>query len=415
MLPQVVLRQVKPATQTDQSGHGTPAAYRRGVDLPLSLLLQQQHALPPNPASRVHQLSQLPGLRPAPLRGQGLEFEDLREYSVGDDIRFIDWNVTARTQRLHTRLYREERERTVTLALDLRPTMFTGSGRLRAEAAARLGIAMLWQAMQGGDRVACILLDVDGIHTTRPRHGTPGTLAACNLIAERYEHALAHADAPDPDLRELLLRISQSSRQQGLVLLLSGLDGVTRPATSASASSPQTAADPAADATVDTTADTAPDAQIAEYRKGTTTSLRDALAVIGHRRHCTIIWTLDPFEVSAEVNAEPGAEKSIEQTSGEATTSLPPSLPAGFYRIRTAAEDASVSHRAANPMPAQTVKRDTAMTLTTETAERMRDDLQSQLQSVRELLQHTACPYLELSTDTEAATLYATLQRAGLL
>ena len=81
-------------------------------------------------------LTGIPGLLTTRRRGQGLEFDDLRQYLEGDDIRHIDWQVTARSGKPHVRLFREERERTVTVVLDLSPSMFTGTRRLRAVTAA---------------------------------------------------------------------------------------------------------------------------------------------------------------------------------------------------------------------------------------------------------------------------------------
>src|SRR3546814_15399654 len=62
-------------------------------------------------------------------RGRGLEVEEVRPYAVGDDARSIDWRVTARRGRLHTKLYREDRERPVWLLVDLHPGLFFGSRR----------------------------------------------------------------------------------------------------------------------------------------------------------------------------------------------------------------------------------------------------------------------------------------------
>src|SRR5262244_3704052 len=71
--------------------------------------------------------SLLAGRHASRLRGRGLNFEEIRRYQVGDDIRQIDWKVTARTRKTHTRVFTEERERSVLLLVDQRWTMFFGS------------------------------------------------------------------------------------------------------------------------------------------------------------------------------------------------------------------------------------------------------------------------------------------------
>ncbi len=105
-------------------------------------------------------LAQLPGGHRSVQRGRGLEFEEVRAYTAGDDARTIDWRVSARRGRLHTKLFREERERPVWLVADLHPGLFFGSRRqfksaLLLQAAALLG----WVAMLGGDRVGAVISD----------------------------------------------------------------------------------------------------------------------------------------------------------------------------------------------------------------------------------------------------------------
>ena len=74
-------------------------------------------------------LAQLQGGHRSAQRGRGLEFEEVRPYAPGDDARTIDWRVTARRGRPHTKLFREERERPVWLVADLHPGLFFGSRR----------------------------------------------------------------------------------------------------------------------------------------------------------------------------------------------------------------------------------------------------------------------------------------------
>jgi len=103
-------------------------------------------------------LSRLQGARRSAWRGRGLEFEELRPYVAGDNVRDIDWRVTARRGRVHTRLYREERERPVWLLADLHPGMFFGSRRqLKSAALLRAAALLTWAAVLGGDRVGAVI------------------------------------------------------------------------------------------------------------------------------------------------------------------------------------------------------------------------------------------------------------------
>ncbi len=102
-------------------------------------------------------LAQLQGGHQSAQRGRGLEFEEVRLYSAGDDTRNIDWRVTARRGRVHTKLFREERERAVWLVADLHAGLYFGSRRQFKSAVLLKAAAMLgWVAAQGGDRVGAV-------------------------------------------------------------------------------------------------------------------------------------------------------------------------------------------------------------------------------------------------------------------
>lgn len=92
------------------------------------------------------------------FKGRGMEFAEVREYVPGDDVRSIDWNVTARTGNLFIRQYTEERELTVILACDLSGSQFFGTGkRLKNEVAAELAAVLAFSALQNNDKVGLFL------------------------------------------------------------------------------------------------------------------------------------------------------------------------------------------------------------------------------------------------------------------
>jgi len=127
-------------------------------------------------------------------RGQGTDFDDLRRYSHGDDVRHIDWRASARTQQLQTRLYREETEHRVQLLVDLRACMFTGSQQLRAVHACTLAARILWQAVGAGSRLSTIALLDDGIRTDQTRSGTSAAISGCGLLATCFAQAQQQAN-----------------------------------------------------------------------------------------------------------------------------------------------------------------------------------------------------------------------------
>ena len=96
------------------------------------------------------------------FKGQGMEFREVREYVPGDDIRMIDWNVTARTGVPHVKLLAEERELTVMLMVDASGSeRFGGVGRLKIELAAELCAVLAFSAIQNNDKVGLIVFTDD--------------------------------------------------------------------------------------------------------------------------------------------------------------------------------------------------------------------------------------------------------------
>lgn len=98
------------------------------------------------------------GLYASVFRGQGLDFEEVREYREGDEIRNMDWRVTARTGTPHLKVFREERERTVMLCVDSGPHMRFGTrGSFKSVQAARAAALLGWAASSRQDRVGALL------------------------------------------------------------------------------------------------------------------------------------------------------------------------------------------------------------------------------------------------------------------
>ena len=118
-------------------------------------------------------------------RGRGMNFEEVRYYQPGDDVRSIDWRVTARTGKAHTKLFQEERERPVVILLDLRSPMFFGSqNAFKSVAACSIAAALSWAGLQHGDRIGALLFSDHGVDTVRPRRSHHAVLAAIHGMVE---------------------------------------------------------------------------------------------------------------------------------------------------------------------------------------------------------------------------------------
>src|SRR3989338_3099165 len=102
------------------------------------------------------------------FKGRGMEFDSVREYSQGDDVRSIDWNVTARFGRPYVRRYTEERELTVVIACDLSGSQFFGTGpQFKKEVAAELSAVLAICALRNNDKVGLFLF-TEGIEEYVP-------------------------------------------------------------------------------------------------------------------------------------------------------------------------------------------------------------------------------------------------------
>ncbi len=176
--------------------------------------------------ARSHQ--QMAGRMQSALRGRGLIFEELREYLPGDDIRSIDWRVTARTSRPVVRIYGEEKERPAILVVDQRINMFFGSRRsMKSVTAAEAAMLCAWRILGSGDRVGGFVFGDTGIGEVRPHRSRNAVIALANRIAEKNAQlSAAYADAPaSTALDDALRRTASIARHDHLVVIVSDFDG----------------------------------------------------------------------------------------------------------------------------------------------------------------------------------------------
>lgn len=178
------------------------------------------------PRQPVHSL--LSGRYASRLRGRGLNFEELRHYQQGDDIRTMDWKATARTRRPHVRVYTEERDRAVLLLVDQRQHMFFGSSeRMKSVVAAEAAALAAWRALAVGDRVGAVLFNDRTMTAIRPRRSKATVMQVLRTI-ETLNHEL-RADAPfadgAPQLNAALHGVLRLAGHDSLVILISDGQG----------------------------------------------------------------------------------------------------------------------------------------------------------------------------------------------
>lgn len=173
-------------------------------------------------------LAALAGVRHSSFRGRGIDFEEVRAYQPGDDVRSIDWRVTARTGVAHTKLFREERERPVLVVVDQRNSLFFGSRHcFKSVLAAHLGALLAWAALAAGDRVGGVVFDDEAHHDIRPRRSRKAVLALLSRIQASNQALPLAATPPEDDFAAMLGKLRRLARPGSSLYLVSDFRGAS--------------------------------------------------------------------------------------------------------------------------------------------------------------------------------------------
>lgn len=190
----------------------------QGVTVTLDELLALRHlahqiCLPQPRTSRNQQL----GNYQSPFRGRGMDFVENRVYQPGDDIRSINWAVTARTGKTHTKVYQQERERPVYLILDLNPSMFFGTRTsFKSVTAANVAALLAWSVLGNGDRVGSLLVK----HTTQmlpPFHSKQNLVELLKNIV----HFVSEQSVEYVGLTSAIKKLKRTVKSGSLIFLMS--------------------------------------------------------------------------------------------------------------------------------------------------------------------------------------------------
>lgn len=155
-------------------------------------------------------------------RGRGMEFAEVRPYQPGDDIRTIDWRVTARVQSPYTKLFQEEHERPVFLLVDQRSPMFFGTRQFKAVFAARFAATVAWIAQANNERVGALIFGDASQHDVRPRRGRGAVLDLINQLVQ-FNHKLDNPLTPPGGntLADMFKDASRVAKPGAMVVLVS--------------------------------------------------------------------------------------------------------------------------------------------------------------------------------------------------
>jgi uncharacterized protein (DUF58 family) len=159
----------------------------------------------------------------SPYKGRGVEFDESRPYQPGDDLRTMDWRVTARTGKPHTKVFREERNRPVFIWLDLRrPMLFATRGAFKAVRAAEMAALIAWSAVANGDRLGGLVFSETEHHEQRPALGSRAALRLLQTVcAESFWQPNGSAATAEADAERALQRLARVARPGSLIFVLS--------------------------------------------------------------------------------------------------------------------------------------------------------------------------------------------------
>jgi uncharacterized protein (DUF58 family) len=228
-------------SQTKHTQHATPEQLltellTSGISISIEELIQYQSksSLINLAASRsLH--GKMSGNYLARSKGRGMEFDEVRHYQNGDDIRAIDWRVTARTGITHTKIFREEIERPVLIATDLSTSMQFGSQLLfKSVQAAHIAALVAWHAKSRGDRVGGVVFNENQHIELKPRSRQQGVLHYLHALVKTHENTTQNIEN-NPDIaanaqqafEQNCARLRQIAKPGSLVYLISDAYSLT--------------------------------------------------------------------------------------------------------------------------------------------------------------------------------------------
>jgi uncharacterized protein (DUF58 family) len=167
--------------------------------------------------------AKLAGAYLAKTKGRGMEFDEARHYQAGDDIRAIDWRVTARTGKTHTKLYREEKERPVFVLTDLSASMQFGTQFLfKSVQAAHLSALIAWSARKRGDRIGGLIFNQHQHIECKPFTRQKAVLSLLNgMLKVQQGSKITEQDQEKITLANACARLRRLAHPGSLIFILS--------------------------------------------------------------------------------------------------------------------------------------------------------------------------------------------------
>lgn len=162
------------------------------------------------------------GLHLSKVRGRGMDFSEVRNYQAGDEIRHMEWRVTARTGKPHVKIYQEERERPTVILADFNPSMLFGTRvAFKSVVAARLAAMIAWTVMKQGDRVGGFFFSATEHSEFVPRGRDSGVLPLLSSLSHYTGQTKEQRNKTPRNLSDALIRLRRVIRPGSILVLIS--------------------------------------------------------------------------------------------------------------------------------------------------------------------------------------------------
>ncbi len=192
----------------------------QGLAVTLEELIYQQNYLPYLSLKQNKPTSQRAGNARSAFKGRGMEFEEVRAYNFGDDIRDIDWRVTARRGEPYTKVFKEEKDREIVAVLDLTSSMVFGTrNELKSVTAAKTAALIGWLTHKYKDRFGALIYDGNEVVYLKPQNDIAHLMNIFRKIAQKTHDVLIHQY--DDNISKALEVLQYHQKGQGTVFILS--------------------------------------------------------------------------------------------------------------------------------------------------------------------------------------------------
>ena len=205
-----------------------------GLSVSLDELVEQKKYLPYIKKHSNNITSDMAGDIRSAFKGRGMEFEEVRTYGFGDDVRDIDWRVTARKGDVYTKVFSEEKDREVYVVLDLSPYMLFGTKKeLKSVSASKIASLLGWQSMANKDRFGLIIYDGVDTKVFKPQSNQKNLMAILKTISETSIKVLEKAKdkiQPEANISDPLQYLQYSVKNKAIIFVVSDFNNASETA-----------------------------------------------------------------------------------------------------------------------------------------------------------------------------------------